>query len=197
MLILQQVHFRRNVAVIASHRLLSTFGSLVVVLGAAVGATGCEVGYYQEPVYAEADAPVIWVEGPPVVDYDAYPVCVYGGTNVYFIDGRWYYRDHDERWAYYRNEPDDLGRWRAHENIAVNGSYHGRSGSSQDRQASVPNSQPISQPAPAPGSHPMNMGSEAPPNHAPANVMHPPPPVASPARRPVPQRTLRRPRPTN
>lgn len=184
---------------IASHRLVSTLGSLVVVLGAAVGATGCEVGYYQEPVYAEADAPVIWVEGPPVVDYDAYPVCVYGGTNVYFIDGRWYYRDHD-RWAYYRNEPDDLGRWRAHENIAVNGSYHGWSGSSREGQASysAPNGHPISQPAPAPESHPMNMERQAPPNQAPANVIQPAAPVASPARRPVaPQRTLRRPRPTN
>ncbi len=110
---------------IRSSSLVSALGSLMVLVGASVGATGCEASFYADPVYAEAGTPVVWVAAAPVVYIETYPAYLYGGETCYYVEGRCYYRDHD-RWAYYRDESRvEMGRWRANAHVAVDASYHG------------------------------------------------------------------------
>jgi hypothetical protein len=59
----------------------------------------------------EGDSEVVYGEAPPVVDIETYPTVMYGGVNVYYIDGRWYQRG-SRGWGYYRQEPPELGRQR-------------------------------------------------------------------------------------
>lgn len=64
---------------------------------------------------AQVDAEVIYEPQPPVVDIESYPSVMYEGAPVYYVGGRWY-RHGPRGWAYYRQEPVDLGRQRvAHE----------------------------------------------------------------------------------
>lgn len=58
------------------------------------------------------EADYVAVASPPV-HYDVYPHTYYEGSEVYYIDGRWY-RDDGHRWVYYRREPAELYRYRAH-----------------------------------------------------------------------------------
>ena len=58
-----------------------------------------------------ADAEVVYVQDPPVVDIETYPTVVYEGAPVYFVGGEWYRRD-SHGWAYFRREPAELGRQR-------------------------------------------------------------------------------------
>jgi hypothetical protein len=60
-----------------------------------------------EPV----DGDVVYVDAPPVSDIDAYPSVDYGGVTVYYVGGQWYRRG-PRGWAYYRQEPVELGRQR-------------------------------------------------------------------------------------
>lgn len=59
----------------------------------------------------EDDSEVVYVQDPPVVDMETYPTMFYGGVQVYYVDGYWYHRG-PRGWAYYRQEPADLGRQR-------------------------------------------------------------------------------------
>ncbi|HLK35503.1 MAG TPA: hypothetical protein VKU41_02040 [Polyangiaceae bacterium] len=77
-------------------------------------AAGCAGGLYarsSEGQAVEDDSEVVYVEAPPVVDIETYPVVAYGGANVYYVDGRWYQRG-PRGWGYYRQEPPELGRQR-------------------------------------------------------------------------------------
>jgi hypothetical protein len=129
--------------------LLWTVGSLVVGLGALLGGTGCEATVATEPVYYASqpvivgEPAVVYVGGPPVADVEVYPAYVYGGTNVYFIGDRWYYRD-GARWAYYREEPRELVEYRARANVVASASY----GRNAPRSGAAP------RPAPAPAVRP-------------------------------------------
>jgi len=68
-----------------------------------------------EPPAAQVDVEVIYDPQPPVVDIETYPSVVYEGAPVYYVGGRWY-RHGPRGWAYYRQEPPELGRQRvAHE----------------------------------------------------------------------------------
>jgi hypothetical protein len=60
----------------------------------------------EEPAVEVETAPVA-VETVPVAEIDYYPSYVYGGTNVYLVDGSWYYRS-GGRWVVYRREPRAL-----------------------------------------------------------------------------------------
>jgi hypothetical protein len=59
----------------------------------------------------EDDGAVVYVEAPPVADIQDYPMATYGGVDVYFVGGLWYQRG-PRGWAYYRQEPRELGRQR-------------------------------------------------------------------------------------
>jgi hypothetical protein len=59
---------------------------------------------------ASAQDPFIVIDTAPRY-YDDTPRTVYRGDPVYYVDGRWYAR-HGRRWAYYRDEPRDLVRYR-------------------------------------------------------------------------------------
>jgi hypothetical protein len=67
----------------------------VAALAGALG--GCYA--YAEPGYVEAD----YV--PP--DITVYPSAFYEGQTVYLVDGRWYFRNHDQ-WVIMRDEPHVL-----------------------------------------------------------------------------------------
>jgi hypothetical protein len=56
---------------------------------------------------AADDYDVAYVPAPPVADIETYPVAIYQGASVYFVDGRWY-RHGPRGWAYYRQEPPAL-----------------------------------------------------------------------------------------
>lgn len=93
-------------------------GSALLALGAAAGCAG---GAYAEPANVEGqvvvvgppqdEGSVVYVEEAPVVDIETYPTVVYGGVNVYYVEGRWYQRG-PRGWGYYREEPRELGRQR-------------------------------------------------------------------------------------
>ncbi|MET0388868.1 MAG: hypothetical protein ABW321_23045 [Polyangiales bacterium] len=61
---------------------------------------------------ASAQDVFIEIEGPPRY-YESRPHTVYRGQTVYWVDGHWYAR-RGPRWAYYRDEPRDLVRYREH-----------------------------------------------------------------------------------
>jgi hypothetical protein len=60
---------------------------------------------------ADVDPDLVYDPSGPVDDIEGYPSVVYGGVNVYFVEGRWY-RHGQGGWGYYRNEPPELGRQR-------------------------------------------------------------------------------------
>jgi hypothetical protein len=60
---------------------------------------------------AEYDADLVYTQDLPVVDIESYPSASYGGVDVYYVSGRWYRRG-PRGWAYYRQEPNELGRQR-------------------------------------------------------------------------------------
>jgi hypothetical protein len=80
-----------------------------------LASTGCAVR--GEAEYAE---PVGQVEitSAPVVNYEAYPHTVYRGQTVYYVNGRWGYPHANGHWAYLRNEPQELVRYRRHVDVA-------------------------------------------------------------------------------
>jgi hypothetical protein len=96
-------------------------GSLVLASVVTALGAGCYAGVYPElslaggpsavagPVANEGD--VVHAEEPPVVDIESYPSVLYGGVTVYYVGGRWYQRG-PRGWAYYRQEPSELGRRR-------------------------------------------------------------------------------------
>jgi hypothetical protein len=51
------------------------------------------------------------VQAAPAEDMGSYPSVMYGGVDVYYVGGRWYQRG-PRGWAYYRQEPRELGRQR-------------------------------------------------------------------------------------
>ncbi len=94
----------------------SAFAVAVIALGA--GCTGrvyAGTANVEGPPVAvgtvEDDGDVVYVQGPPVVEVDTYPSVWYGGVNVYYVDGLWYQQG-PRGWAYYRQEPPELGRQR-------------------------------------------------------------------------------------
>jgi hypothetical protein len=104
------------------------FGPLLAAAMAALAA-GCEAGItgtaegpalVEQPQggapppvtsSADLDAELVYDPDGPVDDIEGYPFVVYGGANVYFVEGRWY-RHGQGGWGYYRNEPPELGRQR-------------------------------------------------------------------------------------
>jgi hypothetical protein len=91
------------------------------LLASAFATSGCAGAVSAEPPNVEGQAVVsgsvgydddlMYVNAPPVVDIEAYPFVTYGGVNVYYVDGLWYRRG-PRGWAYYRQEPGELGRQR-------------------------------------------------------------------------------------
>jgi hypothetical protein len=100
------------------------FATAVVALAAGCqagirGSAGAPVVAEQPPAEppplvvasANVDDDLVYEPQAPVDDIEGYPFVVYGGVNVYFVDGRWYRHDRG-RWGYFRNEPPELGRQR-------------------------------------------------------------------------------------
>jgi hypothetical protein len=54
---------------------------------------------------------VVYVQDAPAVDIETYPSVLYGGVAVYYVGGHWYQRG-PRGWAYYRQEPPELGHQR-------------------------------------------------------------------------------------
>jgi hypothetical protein len=85
----------------------------VFALAIATVGAGCVEEVDAGPVVTESpaaydyDYDVAYVPAPPVVDIETYPVSVYQGVDVYYVDGRWY-RHGPRGWAYYRQEPPPL-----------------------------------------------------------------------------------------
>ena len=72
-------------------------------LTATVVLTGCT---------ASVRPPVSYVEvSSAPVDVRSYPHTTYDGRDVYYVNDRWMYNDRG-RWAYYREEPATLYRYR-------------------------------------------------------------------------------------
>jgi hypothetical protein len=88
---------------------LGLVGALAAVC--ALGATGCYATVQPEPIYA-GPSDVYVTAGVVPTDIYAYPRVRYGGTYVYYVDGRWY-RPTARGWVYYRREPVELGRYRS------------------------------------------------------------------------------------
>src|SRR5579864_5265749 len=76
---------------------------------ARVDAESEPAGAYPAPV--EEDA-VVYVDTVPP-EIEAYPHYYYGGGYAYYVEGRWYRRG-PRGWGYYRQEPPQLERQRAH-----------------------------------------------------------------------------------
>ncbi|WP_197040932.1 hypothetical protein [Chondromyces apiculatus] len=93
-------------------------GVLVGAVGlvAALAGTGCVATVGPEPVYVASsgavysDGDIAYADTVPA-DIYAYPTIVYGGVNVYWVNGYWYY-PYAGRWAMYRSEPPFLYRQR-------------------------------------------------------------------------------------
>ncbi len=92
-----------------------------VLASMALSAAACSAGFYARPartrepaaleVAPYGDGDVVYVQGPPVIDIEAYPNVLYGNGFAYYVHGRWY--AHGPRgWSYYRTEPAELGRHR-------------------------------------------------------------------------------------
>jgi hypothetical protein len=102
------------------HTLMRIRNIVLASAAVALGA-GCTGRVYAGPPNVQAqtfvaapaqdDGAVVYVAEPPVVDVESYPMAFYGGFNVYYVDGRWYQRS-PRGWAYYRDEPSELGRQR-------------------------------------------------------------------------------------
>ena len=84
------------------HLRLGSSGAVAFVL---VVGSGCHA-------YVEPDVGYATVTSAPV-DIETYPSVSYEGRPVYFYGDRWWYRD-GRRWTYYRDEPVQLHRERAH-----------------------------------------------------------------------------------
>ncbi len=104
--------------------------SRLLLASAVLALAGCQAEYATGgPVYAEApsgggaavtvaagpteaDADSVYDPEPPVADIETYPSAVYDGVTVYYVGDRWYRRG-PRGWAYFREEPPELGRQRA------------------------------------------------------------------------------------
>jgi hypothetical protein len=62
------------------------------------------------PRVASAQDAFIEIDAAPR-GYESHPHTIYRGEPVYYVDGRWYAR-HGRGWAYYRDEPTELVRYR-------------------------------------------------------------------------------------
>ncbi|MBX3224511.1 MAG: hypothetical protein KF795_28615 [Labilithrix sp.] len=83
--------------------LLSTTACALALIAAGAAASGCAVGASATPVgYAELTY---------ATTYTYYPHTTYEGRDVYYVGGRWMYRD-GSAWSYYVNEPTPLYRYR-------------------------------------------------------------------------------------
>jgi len=105
----------------------------------------------------EDDGDVVYVQDPPVVDIESYPTEFYGGVQVYYVGGYWYH--HGPRgWAYYRQEPPELGRerqahWqRDHDQRWADqrGGEHGGQAQQPEQRPGVTEAQPPDRRAPPP-----------------------------------------------
>jgi len=109
----------------------------VAVSALLLGAAGCTVHTDDSPppaapppprvvheyrtVPAPAPAPtVVYVYGhradpvnAPPAGWRTSPRVAYRGSDAYWIGGRWYYRTYDRGWVVLRDEPRELGTWRA------------------------------------------------------------------------------------
>jgi hypothetical protein len=84
----------------------STIRILTMAVAAVAGPLGCTVHATTEPVgYTEVTS------SPADAYYYSYPNTEYEGHPVYYVEGRWIYRDRD-RWRAYREEPAPLYRYR-------------------------------------------------------------------------------------
>ncbi|MFO0611984.1 MAG: hypothetical protein U0414_05330 [Polyangiaceae bacterium] len=187
-------------------RTLPLLGLVGAVASLGLFGTGCYATVAERPVYVHHDEAVVWVDGPPVADYEVYPCREYYGTRVYWVNGLWWYMD-GPRWAYYRTEPQDLyvyrtsyiGYWGPthhhpyHETSTVYTTHddgapqHEGSHPSQHHSSSTPAPQPASSPAPA---RPVRVSAPPPPSNATRTVVQPvpqPQPAAAPAPAPKPQ----------
>lgn len=75
-----------------------------------LGVSGCTATFTPEPVTVTYQEPVVRAEVVPP-DIYAYPRVYYGGTYVYFVEGRWY-APSPRGWVVYRQEPRELSRHR-------------------------------------------------------------------------------------
>ncbi len=95
--------------------------SVMLAVGAGCAAEPEPMAVAPAPTYVEgasvpapaepADADVVYVQDPPVVEIETYPSVVYEGVPVYYVGGEWYRRD-ARGWGHYRQEPQELGRQR-------------------------------------------------------------------------------------
>lgn len=82
------------------------------------GAAGCTAELRTRPVYATYSEPAVYAEADSMeyvaaapVNIESYPSTNYGGTTVYYVDGRWY-APSARGWGYYRAEPRALAPYR-------------------------------------------------------------------------------------
>ena len=177
----------------------STLASSVIALCA-----GCAGRAYVGPASVEGppvvaqgvdgngDGDVVYVDGPPVVDFETYPTLFFGGDSVYYVGGLWY--QHGPRgWAYYRQEPVELGRqreerWGRDHDARWAGSRETPSGQEEQRRGApaprvgATEAQPAERPAPPQAVAPRAVAPRA---VAPQAVA--PQPVAPPRRKPPPE----------
>jgi hypothetical protein len=88
-------------------------GSCLLLAYAAVTLeSGCTTGVYSRPVRVDpiSGDEVVYVDTAPR-DIELQPHYYYGGSYVYYVDGRWYRRG-PSGWGYYRQEPPALTRQR-------------------------------------------------------------------------------------
>ena len=121
------------------------------------------------PAPVESDVDVVYVQEPPVVEIESYPSVEYEGVPVYFVGGQWYRRD-ARGWAYYRQEPPELGRQRE---------SHDRDPQwVRAREAPRRAAEPIARPEPVASPEPMRQAPVAIPQQAAPPVR----PIAEPRR---------------
>ena len=102
-------------------RIFARGSSAVLATAVMACSSGCTGRVYAGPANVEAqplvvgpveeDSDVAYVQDPPVNDIESYPTVFYGGVQVYYVGGYWYHRG-PRGWAYYRQEPAELGRQR-------------------------------------------------------------------------------------
>ncbi len=95
------------------------FWTLGAGLALATALPGCLAHSRGEVVY---DYPVTYVDAPPP-RIEVYPRTQYHGRPAYLVDGRWYYHSHD-RWAVFREEPNELRDYRMHSAPAASSRYY-------------------------------------------------------------------------
>ena len=82
--------------------------------------------YYEEPRVA-IEAPAVEVRTvaveSPSLEVESYPSYLYGGANVYLVDGQWY-RSSGGRWVVYSEEPRALASVRVGYETRYGRHYH-------------------------------------------------------------------------